>query len=113
MLGYTWVVFEKFSVLFSRDGYLSSAKFLYFSHEMGTLFQETFCIFCARWVLFVGIFGVFYKRWVRFMQKFSVFSSKVGILKRTFSAFWFQSGWFPCLSYLYFLPSCKHKFDCG
>ena len=47
------------------------------------------------------------------MQKFSVFSSKVGILKRTFSVFLFQSGLFPCLSYLYFLHSCKHKFDCG
>ena len=35
MLGYTWVVFEKFSVLFLRDGHL---------------FQQNFCIFSARWV---------------------------------------------------------------
>ena len=58
MLGYTWVVFEKFSVLFSRDGYLFSTKFLYFFHEMGTFFQETFCIFCAKWVLFCRNFFV-------------------------------------------------------
>ena len=59
MLGYTWVVFEKFSVFFSRDGYLFSTKFLYFSHEMGTFFQETFCIFCARWVPFCRKFLVY------------------------------------------------------
>ena len=62
MLGYTWVVFEKFSVFFSRDGYLFSTKFLYFSHEMGTFFQETFCIFCAGGYLFVGIFWCIFQK---------------------------------------------------
>ena len=62
MLGYTWVVFEKFSVFFSRDGYLFSTKFLYFSHEMGTFFQETFCIFCARWVPFCRNFWCIFQK---------------------------------------------------
>ena len=48
MLGYAWVVFEKFSVLFSRDGYLSSTKFLYFSHEMGTFFPRNFLYFLCK-----------------------------------------------------------------
>ena len=38
MLGYTWVIFEKFSVLFRRDGYLFSTKFLYFFLQGGYLF---------------------------------------------------------------------------
>ena len=38
MLGYTWVIFEKFSVLFPRYGYLFSTKFLYFFLQGGYLF---------------------------------------------------------------------------
>ena len=84
MLGYTWVVFEKFSVLLSRDGYLSSTKFLYFSHEMGTFFQETFCIFCARWVLFVGIFWcVLQKVGAIYAEIFCIFQQG-GYLKKDF-----------------------------
>ena len=40
MLGYTWVIFEKFSVLFPRDGYLFSTKFLYFFCKVGIYFEE-------------------------------------------------------------------------
>ena len=79
MLGYTWVVFEKFSVLFSRDGYLFLTKFLYFFHEMGTLFQETFCIFCAKLVLFCRNFFVcFPKGGCHLRRIFLYFGFKVG-----------------------------------
>ena len=44
MLGYTWVIFEKFSVLFPRDGYFFSTKFLYFFCKVGVHFEENFCI---------------------------------------------------------------------
>ena len=44
MLGYTWVIFEKLSVLFQRDGYLFSTKFLYFFCKVGIYFAEKFCI---------------------------------------------------------------------
>ena len=59
MLGYTWVVFKKFSVLFSQDGYLFPTKFLYFFHEMGTFFSRNFLYFlCKMGTFFVGIFFV-------------------------------------------------------
>ena len=41
--------FEKFSVLFPRDGYLFSTKFLYFPVQVGIYFEENFCICQARW----------------------------------------------------------------
>ena len=44
MLGYTRVIFEKFSVLIPRDGYLFSTKFLYFFCKVGIYFEEKFCI---------------------------------------------------------------------
>ena len=40
--------FEEFSVLFRRDGYLFSTKFLYFFRKMGIYFEENFCICGAR-----------------------------------------------------------------
>ena len=49
MLGYTWVVSEKFSEFFPRDGYRFSTKFLYFSFKVGIYFEEIFCICQARW----------------------------------------------------------------
>ena len=42
MLGYTWVIFEKFSVLFPRDGFLFLTKFLYFFLQGGYLFWRKF-----------------------------------------------------------------------
>ena len=47
MLGYTWVVFE---------------KKLYFFREMGTFFQQNFCIFSARWVSILKNISVFAKQ---------------------------------------------------
>ena len=47
MLGYTWVVF---------------LKKLYFFHEMGTFFQQNFCIFSARWVSILKKISVFVKQ---------------------------------------------------
>ena len=48
MLGYTWVVFEKISVLFPWDGYLFSTKFLYFFCKVGIYFEENSYICRAR-----------------------------------------------------------------
>ena len=59
MLGYTWVIFEKFSVLFPRDGYLFSTKFLYFFCKVGIYFEEKFCICRTRWNLFTRNFLYF------------------------------------------------------
>ena len=59
MLGYTWVIFEKFSVLFPRDGYLFSTKFLYFSCKVGIYFEENFCICRTRWNPFTRNFLYF------------------------------------------------------
>ena len=47
MLCYTWVVFE---------------KKLYFFREMGTFFQQNFCIFSARWVSILKKISVFAKQ---------------------------------------------------
>ena len=45
MLGYTCMgCFEKFPVLFPRDGYLFSTKFMYFPFKVGIYFEENFCI---------------------------------------------------------------------
>ena len=59
MLGYTWVIFEKFSVLFPRDGYLFSTKFLYFFCKVGIYFEEKFCICQTRWNPFTRDFLYF------------------------------------------------------
>ena len=59
MLGYTWVIFEKFSVLFPRDGYLFSTKFLYFFCKVGIYFEEKFCICWTRWNPFTRNFLYF------------------------------------------------------
>ena len=59
MLGYTWVIFEKFSVLFPRDGYLFSTKFLYFFCKVGIYFEEKFCICRTRWNPFTRNFLYF------------------------------------------------------
>ena len=96
MLGYTWVVFEKFSVFFSRDGYLFSTKFLYFSHEMGTFFQETFCIFCARWVPFCRNFLVYIPKGGCHLRRiFLYFPARWVSFKRIFAVFGFTEGRFP------------------
>ena len=47
MLGYTWVALR---------------KFLYFFREMGTFFQQNFCIFSARWVSILKKLSVFVKQ---------------------------------------------------
>ena len=96
MLGYTWVVSEKFSVFFSRDGYLFSTKFLYFSHEMGTFFQETFCIFCARWVPFCRNFLVYIPKGGCHLRRiFLYFPARWVSFKRVFAVFGFTEGRFP------------------
>ena len=59
MLGYTWVIFEKFSVLFPRDGYNFSTKFLYFFCKVGIYFEENFCICQTRWNPFARNFLYF------------------------------------------------------
>ena len=41
--------FWEISVLFPRDGYLSSTKFLYFFRKVGIHFEENFCVCRARW----------------------------------------------------------------
>ena len=68
--------------------------FCTFFPGMGTFFQQNFCTFSMRWVLFckklsvffvqggcffVGFFFCVFQSWVPFTQNFSVFSSKVGI----------------------------------
>ena len=59
MLGYTWVIFEKFFVLFPRYGYLFSTKFLYFFCQVGIYFEEKFCICRTRWNPFTRNFLYF------------------------------------------------------
>ena len=60
MLGYTWVVFE---------------KFLYFFREIGTFFQQNFCIFSPRWVSILKKISVFVEQMEPICKKFSVFYS--------------------------------------
>ena len=96
MLGYTWVVFEKFSVLFSRDGYLFSTTFLYFFHEMGTFFQDTSCIFVQGGYFLVGILLVcFPKSGGRLRTIFLYFPARWVSFKRIFLYFGFKVGGFP------------------
>ena len=105
MLGYTWVVLEKFSVFFFlRDGYLFSRNFLYFSHEMRTFFQETFCIFCARWVPFCRNFLVYIPKGGCHLRRiFLYFPARWVSFKRIFSVFGFKEGRFP-VSHIFISP---------
>ena len=64
MLGYTWVVFE---------------SFWYFFREMGTFFQQNFCIFSARWVSILKKISVFAKQdWIHLQQIFCISFHKIG-----------------------------------
>ena len=86
---------KKFSLFFSRDGYLLSTKFLYFFHEMGPFFKKITVFFVQGGYFFARILCMFSIRWVPFTQNFSVFSGKVGIFKKDFfPVFWSQSGCF-------------------
>ena len=83
MLGYTWVIFEKFSVLFPRDGYLFSTKFLYFFCKVDVYFEEKFCICRTRWNPFTRIFSVFYStKLLHFTHKISVYFYMMTIFSR-------------------------------
>ena len=59
MLGYTWVIFEKFSVLFPRDGYLFFNKISALFCKVGIYFEEKFCICRTRWNPFTKNFLYF------------------------------------------------------
>ena len=96
MLGYTWVVFEKFSVLFSRDGYLFSTKFLYFFHEMGTFFKKLSGFFVQGGYFFVWIFlCVFQKVGAIYAEFFCIFQQGGYLLKGFLLYFGFKVGGFP------------------
>ena len=105
MLGYTWVVFEKFYVFFSRDGYLFSTKFVYFFHEMGTFFQETFCIFFVQGgYLFVGFFWCIFQKLGAIYAEFFCIFRQGGYLLKGFSLY-LVSNWVISLSLISLFPS--------
>ena len=79
MLGYTWVVFEKFSVLFSRDGYLFSRNFLYFFVQGGYFFVGYFlCVFQKVGAIYAEFFCIFQQGRCLLKGFFLYFGFKVG-----------------------------------
>ena len=59
MLGYTWVIFEKFSVLFREMGTFFQQNFCIFFCKVGIYFEENFCICQTRWNPFTRNFLYF------------------------------------------------------
>ena len=65
-LGYTWVVLR---------------HFLHFFHEMGTFFQQNFCIFPSRWVSVLKKISVFVNQDGTHLQEiFCILFHKVGAI---------------------------------
>ena len=83
MLGYTWVIFEKFSVLFPRDGYLFSTKFLYFFCKVGIYFKEKILYLSNKMEPIYTKFSVFYSiKLLHFTHKISVYFYMMSIFSR-------------------------------
>ena len=94
MLGYTWVIFEIFSVLFPRDGYLFSTKFLYFFWKVGIFFEEKFCICRTRWNPFTRNFLYFIPQSCCILHiKFLYISTWWVSFQEIYCSGWYCSGW--------------------
>ena len=94
MLGYTWVIFEKFSALFPRYGYLFSTKFLYFFCQVGIYFEEKFCICRTRWNPFTRNFLYFIPQSFCILHiKFLYISAWWVSCQEIYCSGWYCSGW--------------------